>query len=928
MEVQAPSPQTTLLILLGASAWPFMPEFQRSEAFANAARRLKAYFLNPRPFGLPVENLLDLFDSEKSADELDVAIGQFLGQRSAAMKVTGNAARDLLLYFIGHGGFVGRDSDFYLAIRRTRMDNPRASGLQVLSLADTLTNGARYLRRIIVLDCCFAAAAFSAFQAGPDQVALEKTRDAFQVGHKAVGFPTKGTTLLCSSNHKSPSLLLPDGSSTMFTKAFVDALVQGTLSQRDRLTLRDVKDAATDLLSEIRNAPKPVVHSPDQSEGDVADMPFFPNPRIEEERLRRAEEERRRQAEEERVRQAEEERRHQAEEEAKLRQAEEQARKIEEERRRKSNLEQARKAVTPIVNPNPKPPATPIPVSSVPESFHPSLPTPSPTTPANRDTVQFSSLAAPSMPSTSKPFTSPDSMIAPKPVIQTSQQKRGRLVYPALTAALQFVVQLWRQKLHPSLTTVPQLVVKAPQRGRGRLFYTALVLLVLLLMGVVGTGAYYVMGVQPFQPIRALITQANREVTSDPPRALQDLATAQKMLQAVPLNPLTDAQRTEVTPLLTATVKQAIHNYNQRAAITPLCPANAPVATINDGSTGTHAQRLAVTQAATGSALIYALGQDEKLYQLKQLNGLNSLANPVTSNLRVLDIAGDDARLAVLTRGNTTTNYFLYLVLSGKIGQPQVTDLANISAVNGESPTLVTAQGSDVYVVLASPPAATTTHAQIFDFTVNSNNSLNTSPPTRTSFSLTGNIISVAAFPNHMLFLLLADGSLVSLQVGGTGTGLTPTPVLVPSPLAAPLASSGAAFTATMPVPTPAGSAAVTSTGPVSLQVASPGDLAAEGLSVAVVGGVPHLYLADRANQRVVDLSGGPAVVAGTGGNGSKNQLFQMVQQYASSSLLGQMKGIVADAKGMVVYALTQSSPTVTSLVSIKVNGQIASSCE
>jgi len=28
-------------------------------------------------------------------------------------------------------------------------------------------------------------------------VALEKTRDAFQVGRKAVGFPTKGTTLLC-----------------------------------------------------------------------------------------------------------------------------------------------------------------------------------------------------------------------------------------------------------------------------------------------------------------------------------------------------------------------------------------------------------------------------------------------------------------------------------------------------------------------------------------------------------------------------------------------------------------------------------------------------------------------------------------------------------------------------------------------------------
>ena len=113
MDVQGPSPQTTLLIVLGASAWPLSPEFQSSEAFANAARRLKAYFLNPWPFGLPDENLLDLFDSEKSTDELDLAIGQFLEQRLASMKAAGNPGRDLLFYFIGHGGFVGRDSDFY-----------------------------------------------------------------------------------------------------------------------------------------------------------------------------------------------------------------------------------------------------------------------------------------------------------------------------------------------------------------------------------------------------------------------------------------------------------------------------------------------------------------------------------------------------------------------------------------------------------------------------------------------------------------------------------------------------------------------------------------------------------------------------------------------------------------------------------------------
>jgi hypothetical protein len=338
MDVQAPSAQTTLLILLGASAWPLSPEFHSSEAFANAARRVKAYFLNPRPFGLPAENLLDLFDSDKSTDELDVAIGQFLEHRIAALKKMSNPVRDLLLYFIGHGGFAGRDSDFYLAIRRTRTQSPRASSIDMISLAETLTESARHMRRIIILDCCFAAAAYSAFQAGPDQVALEKTVYAFKVNQKAVGFPTKGTTLLCSSSQKSPSLLLPDGSSTMFTKALVDTLVQGTTVQRDRLSLRDVKDGTADYLSEIRNAPRPVVLSPDQSEGDVADIPFFPNSWMEKQRLRRMEEERSlqeetRKAEEERVRQVEAERH---------RQAEEETRKAEEERQRKAEEERVR----------------------------------------------------------------------------------------------------------------------------------------------------------------------------------------------------------------------------------------------------------------------------------------------------------------------------------------------------------------------------------------------------------------------------------------------------------------------------------------------------------------------------------------------------------------------------------------------------------
>jgi hypothetical protein len=93
---------------------------------------------------------------------------------------------------------------------------------------------------------------------------------------------------------------------------------------------------------------------------------------------------------------------------------------------------------------------------------------------------------------------------------------------------------------------------------------------------------------------------------------------------------------------------------------------------------------------------------------------------------------------------------------------------------------------------------------------------------------------------------------------------------------------------------------------------------------------VPHLYLADTANRRVLDLSGSTNVLVPLAGtrSASKSLLFQMVQQYASASILGQMKGIAMDAKGMVLYALTQSNPPLVRLVSIAVNEQTSSSCE
>jgi hypothetical protein len=279
MNVQAPSPQTTLFILLGAHEWPYSPTFTSSKAFSNAAQRLTAYLLRPQFFGLPSENLLDLFNSPVSASEQLEQISIFLEQRIAEMKSSQKTVSDVVIYFIGHGAFAGQTWDFYLVHRRTNVDSLRASGISIAALADILLDKARHTRRYVFLDCCFAAAAFKSFQGGPDQVALTKTLDAFHVPTKGSGFPGKGTVLLCSSDQKVPSLLLPDESCTMFTRALLEAFVQGDAKRSKYLSLRDIKELALDWLSDLpsRNAPRPALLSPDQSEGDVAEVPIFPN---------------------------------------------------------------------------------------------------------------------------------------------------------------------------------------------------------------------------------------------------------------------------------------------------------------------------------------------------------------------------------------------------------------------------------------------------------------------------------------------------------------------------------------------------------------------------------------------------------------------------------------------------------------------------
>jgi hypothetical protein len=233
---QNPSPQSTLVILLGAATWPDCRELEDSDAYSNAAQQLRAYLASPL-FGLPSDHLLDLFNANTHASDHYLRVEQFLQERIKPRSNDSPVISDLLIYFIGHGQSVGRQAQLYLAIRTTRESSWSASALQMQTLAATLKEFARYLRLYLILDCCFAGAAMRDLIQGDELQAIKTSVDDAFLHHDYIA--QKGLAFLGSSDHNTVSRVLPDKSCTTFSWAFFDALTSGKVDGHAYISLRD-----------------------------------------------------------------------------------------------------------------------------------------------------------------------------------------------------------------------------------------------------------------------------------------------------------------------------------------------------------------------------------------------------------------------------------------------------------------------------------------------------------------------------------------------------------------------------------------------------------------------------------------------------------------------------------------------------------------
>lgn len=249
---------SVVAIVLGSDRFPRSALDSKDLARAFAAS--KAAFVK---LLVPLAaEVFDRFGSTLSPNALCREIGDFLRERQWAT--------DLIVYYVGHGGFL-EDQQYFLALRETETDQEHATALRARDLATTLKMTFSRGRSFLIMDCCFAGSLVDSFQ-GPLQSLIDQEA-------------ARGVALLNAASRDKAAVVPPGGTRTMFSDCLCEVLSTGVPGGEARLTLREVRDAVWRRIGEkypTQVKAWPEVHSPRMHQGlDVADFPLFPNAAVE-----------------------------------------------------------------------------------------------------------------------------------------------------------------------------------------------------------------------------------------------------------------------------------------------------------------------------------------------------------------------------------------------------------------------------------------------------------------------------------------------------------------------------------------------------------------------------------------------------------------------------------------------------------------------
>ena len=485
----------------------------------------------------------------------------------------------------------------------------------------------------------------------------------------------------------------------------------------------------------------------------------------------------------------------------------------------------------------------------------------------------------------------------------------------------------------PDSITAPQPAIGKHQSVRSRLFYPTLALIALLVIGLIGGGAFYYFRSNENQAQAAnqaldAAQQLLTNVTSEPPStALKTLATTQKALAAVQNNyQLNDTQTQQLTQLknqLVGHVQYAISAYNQEAKINVL-PCNSSSHPVDNTSTNTSPESIAYADGITSNPFLYTLGLDNHLYRI---NGQYGMVSPMTAKAipQFSHMASNGSLLFLMQKqvsGNAQATFTISIYRpdqKGNLNAPISSALIGANFItNGYMPEFITAWNNTVHVVLSSQTDPGKGNPRILSYVLDTKAHL--SRPKESQISISAPLVSIAAFPSQ-LFLLLSSGEVQSLSlVNGMQPSSLPMPVLVQSQIAPPLSTTARDYNAKTAVPT------VTPVDATTTALSIPSTSNPAMLAAGQINGVPHLYIGDPLNYRVLNLEsspGGSITPKSTGTKGTANSVkLQLNQQYVSYTDFKQIKSLAVVRLGDQLATLTHIPPTTANLVSIQTGTQ------
>jgi serine/threonine protein phosphatase PrpC len=409
--------------------------------------------------------------------------------------------------------------------------------------------------------------------------------------------------------------------------------------------------------------------------------------------------------------------------------------------------------------------------------------------------------------------------------------------------------------------------------GRGA--RTALALVAVLVLAVLGTGAWYI-GIGPYASARAATAQldadtahakqvAQQSSSQDPAAALAALADARQRVLADIANPqanpssVQSAQAVLDGPLATA-VQTAVQHYNQVALITPLSLSSVYTYTVDCTGTAANSTVPLVTLtalatvtsnvAATGTQVLYALANGA-LYQIgvpvdtttQQPNGgpVVCVALSLSGVSGVVALASDGATLYMLAQQSNGGFEVLGIGPTGTVaanGLP-VTKIVQhfaVAAHNGETPVALAASAGAIYVGY-KPGASGTPGIWVYRGNVSQG------PAQTLTLPQPANSLAVV---NGTVFGLLTDGTLGEFAANNSWQAIS---VQVQNPLTHDDPTS---YVSATPVPTV--SPAVTTTATGSTQFDSHDMLLADSALHT------HLLVNDGAQSRLIRF-----IASGTG---------------------------------------------------------------